>query len=202
MTSLRKLSAQVTLRLGAAKPDSRYHPLEIIEALRQTRDTFLRVDYFQSMDAAEREISPDLLSVSDPLPVLKDDTSEYAELPWPVLRLPRNAGLQHVGPVKDRFMAFIPTRPGDQSLLRNHHSFHTEGMPSYWQEGTKVRMVKPVKFRYPDLVAIGIRASASFEEDEELTLPADAESVLVQKAFEQLLQRPPEDNVIDNTDKL
>lgn len=181
-TSLFKLAEQVMAVLGKGEPQ------EIIESVRQSYGTAIKMLYFEGRKNELSELDGSTLYTfgdgdEDLIPELNAKTGKYfLVLPSSVVALPHEMGIAHVSYVKSQDIPFVRIAPVAAGILAGLKSSVLGGHEPFCIRGNNMEFpnmdassVGPILM----VLAVGVDG---IDVDEEINVPMDVRDIIVQMA--------------------
>ena len=209
MITKRELAEQILLALGRTDPSHRVHRREVELLVGQVRDELLVAEYFERLSQDIREIPAEWVSAFPGVAVERDAVRQrdFVALPIEPLRLPGDVGLFSIAPMADEFAAYVPTRPGDLSLLRNHAAFQLEGRVGYWREMGSLDQPGRVLFQSairglsPTVLVQLVAPAASIAASAPFPISGHMQPKIFDLVRQRLASKPAPDLTADNRDQ-
>lgn len=122
MTTLRKLSAQAMrlLSSGPVPRDSKLSDLYIQTEIRQIANKLLKVEYFNTLNAGDRDVAPHCIGTYT-VAVQESGGRNFATLPAMPMIMPGGVGIQQVKPITsnpEMDHAMIPIMPNEAEIFK------------------------------------------------------------------------------------
>ncbi len=174
-TSLYKLAEQVMAVLGKGEPQ------EIIESVRQSYGTAIRMLYF---DGRKNELSEldgsTLYTFEDQMPLLNESTGKYyLVLPTSTVSLPHEMGIAHASYMKSQDFPFVRIAPVAFGIMAGLKCDTLGGREPYSIQGNNMVFPKMDSLSVgPVLLMISVGVDG-IPVDEELNIPMDVRDAIV-----------------------
>jgi len=136
------------------------------------------------------------------IPIEKDDQRDeyYADLPVKPLELMENQAIRIVAPSKSLKDAFFARILGGHDFIMSSLDVNKMSIGSYYLEGERIYL-QDIPDGLEKLQVIMIPSFDNYELNEQIVLPRDGETMVIETAIEMLIQKYnlPPDNVNDQS---
>lgn len=198
-TSLYKLAEQVMAVLGKGEPQ------EIIESVRQSYGTAIKMLYFEGRKNELSELDGSTLFTfgdkddDEMIPVLNEKTGKYyIVLPTSYVALPHEMGIAHVSYLKSQDLPMVRVSPVAWSLFAGLKSSALGGHEPYQIQGNNMVFptmgaldVGPIMM----ILSVGVDGIGV---DEEINIPLDVRDMVVQMVIQKYQPKVGTDQTLNN----
>lgn len=198
-TSLYKLAEQVMAVLGKGEPQ------EIIESVRQSYGTAIKMLYFEGRKNELSELDGSTLYTfgdvegEELIPTLNEKTGKYAlTLPTSYVALPHEMGVAHVSYLKSQDMPFVRVAPVGWSLLSGLKSSVLGGHDPYSIKGNKIEFPKMDSLTAGPILMILSVGVDTVDVDEDINIPMDVRDMIVQMVVTKYQPKAGSDQTLNN----
>lgn len=180
--------------------DSEWDIREINLFVSQAANYFIKQNLFQNFAEGEKGLDGQYIATFYDVPVQFDSKLNlaYSVLPAKYIALPHDRGLQQISPMQDQWNVFMPIRSGAMALFKNSPAGRLEGRLGFFPEGGKVFYTKDISNDIPTVLVKLIVAGADDVSTSVPFIPAEIELPIIEKVFELLRHRLPQDKINNN----
>ncbi len=176
-------------RLSGGDPSAvnKYHPEIVYKNIELARNFMIKVEFNEARNAGTYDINGEFISAFNCVPVKYDECRDeyYSKLPGRIISLPMNRGLRSVSPTKGQQTPFNIVPNGSAGVFEGLEAQYLAGTECY-VEGDKI-YYRALDHANVKQVLIKMVASINdLDEDEQIPIPADKETMLLDKVVEML----------------
>lgn len=180
---------------------SSFERMEVMEAMGQVINKLLKTEAYTAMGDGDVPPNGFVIATYDNVAITQYKTNfSQLILPATPIRLPRNMGVFHIGPVDDPFTSWIPVPSGLYQMISSEPLISDVlGQKSYEVHGNKVTFTSDltadlITAALVKLVVMDISAYTDFDP---LPIPAEMEIDVITGTLEVLGIKVPENDKVD-----
>lgn len=207
-TTKKKLSEQVIRRLsgGDRSVGSKWHPLEIQEAIMQVLNSMLRPQYFETLQLGETIPEGCVLANYEDIAVTSWNGISKSTLPAIPVSLPKNLGVFRISKSGDPLSNdFIPIPQGQYGMVVTQRllSDLIGDVIGYEVRGKEIWYTVDLTAQSPATNAVTMQLVVMdlslYSESELLPINADQEAKVIEAVLQMFSQSPTQPAIIDST---